>query len=182
MKPAYHLVFAVAVIFVLLALFVPAEMSWQVLLVAGLGGMLPDFEHREWLWKLVVLAAFAGSFLLLLGILEQPMGWDAAATVAIAAATAAVISFVLYKTRPIRAKGMETPGSGFAFVLVYTFAVFAASGSQVLALVALVAYSSHWVLDYLAYQTTPGRRFLMGWPHPEKPFEWHYGRLHRGKE
>ncbi|MEM0475977.1 MAG: hypothetical protein QW343_04260 [Candidatus Norongarragalinales archaeon] len=183
MKPVHHLLFGFAVTIGFFALFLPDCISWQVVFLALVSGFLPDFDHREWLWRLVAFAVFVGFFAFFANSLYANTN-DAFLSALAAFATAAAVSWAIYAAHPftrdifdLSERKQQFAGAEGWFCALYVLIVFAVTLSPVLALAAFIGYSSHWVLDALAYQTRFGRRFLVNYPQPEKPMSWHIRRL-----
>lgn len=184
MKPIHHLVFAVFVVTVFFTLFIPEPVSWQILFLAAVSGFLPDFDHRKWIWKLVAVAVFVGFFLLFLTPFETFFAGNFFNALLASLAVSALIAWIIYVTEPFRMEIWElTPkkrffhGSGTIFLILYTLIIFAATTSVVYALAAFLGYSSHWVLDWIAYETKFGRRFLAGYKQWWMPMAWHVERI-----
>ncbi len=184
MKPVHHLLFGFVVTLGFFALFLPEHITWQVVFLAVVSGFLPDFDHREWLWRLVAFAVFVGFFAFFANSLFASMPGDAFLAGVGAFATAAVISWAIYAAHPftrdvfeLNERKTQFAGAEGWFLALYVLVVFAATLSPELAIAALIGYASHWVLDYAAYQTYFGRKWLVNYPAPEKPMGWHVRRL-----
>ncbi len=184
MKPVHHLLFGFVVTLGFFALFLPDQISWQIVFLAVVSGFLPDFDHREWLWRLVALAVFVGFFAFFANSLYASMPGDSFLAAVGAFATAAIISWAIYAAHPftgdimnLNERKTQFAGAEGWFLALYVLVVFAVTLSPVVALAAFLGYASHWVLDYVAYNTYFGRRWLVNYPHPERGMGWHVRRL-----
>jgi hypothetical protein len=185
MKPLYHLVFAVAFTLAVSALFLPLELGWQLVLLAAVSGILPDFDHWLALWKGVAAAVFVALFAFFAGALENSFQGQFE-TLLFAGAAALAVSVLLLVLKPFQETIFDLrPGKtryaahGLLFLVLYTLVVFAATNSLEYAAVAFLAYFSHLLLDFAAYETRFGRRYLAGWSEWWKPEEYHVERLKR---
>lgn len=176
--------FAVAFTLAVAALFLPFEFGWQLVLLAAVSGILPDFDHWLALWKGVAAAVFAALFLFFADAFENAFAGDLFQTIVFAAAASAAIAFLLWATKPfpqtifdLHAGKTRYAAHGLLFLVLYTLLIFAVTNSVAYALVAFLAYSSHLALDAVAYETRWGRRFLAGWPEWWKNEEYHVERL-----
>jgi hypothetical protein len=169
MKPLSHVVFSVATVTAVLAVFVPdAELSLPVILLAAVSGFLPDFDHRKWIWKLISVAAVIGLFLFFSNLFDAVLPGDGLTVLLVSAGVSLAFGWILYVKEPLHVEfadipyGKIYPGSGTTYLVLYTLIVFAATDSPLFALVAFAGYASHWVLDEISWQTRFGRRFLIG--------------------
>jgi len=182
-KPLQHLFFAVAFTLAFAALFLPFEFGWQLVLLAAVSGILPDFDHWLALWKGISIAVFVALFVFFAGALESGAQFE---SFVVAAAAAFAVSAFLWVLKPFHQTIFDLkPGQtkflahGVLFLVLYSLLVFVATNSLAFALVAFLAYFSHLFLDFLAYETGFGRRYLMGWADWEQPEEFHVERLKR---
>ncbi len=188
MKPVHHLLFGFILVMGFFLLFLPDQITWPIVFLAVVSGFLPDFDHREWIWKLIAVALFAGFFLFFGNSLLASFQGDELTAGAIALAAAAIISFAVYAAHPFTAdvmslhdRKLQFSGAEGWFLALYVLIVFAVTLSPVIALAALIGYSSHWLLDYIAYYTYFGRKNLVNYPHPEHGPPWQIRRLQAEK-
>jgi hypothetical protein len=94
-------------------------------------------------------------------------------------AGAAIVSWAIYAAHPFTGtimdlsdKRLQFWGAEGWFLALYVLIVFAITLSPALAVAAFVGYSSHWVLDRIAYYTYFGRKYLVHYPRPEFGPKW----------
>ncbi|MBI5036232.1 hypothetical protein HZC09_02720 [Candidatus Micrarchaeota archaeon] len=123
METPYHVVFAVAVTLLAIYLFVPIPIDWTVMLLAALSGAIADFDHLRKIWKLANALIFFGLLALFVIFFDRMMPGEYVAIYFGALLVSGMLTWLLYKTAPLRTKTLPSPGSGAPFLVLYTLII-----------------------------------------------------------
>jgi len=179
MGPIAHFLFTFSFVF-LVAGMTGTPMTIPIFVLAIIGGLFPDFDHRKPNFILAAVFTFIFVTVAVFPLVEKTIYADTF-TLYLASAFVGLLGIYvlnlirgehsvpsMYRQKPITEWTVENyakvrDSSSLAYTLVFALFAYIVTMSFEIAFFAFIAYGSHRLLDRIAYGTKFGIKYLVPW-------------------